>query len=194
MRARTPKINTRNRILFIAFLLLAGLFVIIWRLGWLQVVRNEHYLAKGTRNYTKEVELMPARGAILDRNGKELAYSVITDSIFVDLKLLKQEEGRRQAARLLAPVLGQGEGELYAKLKGDGSFVWIKRKVDPETAQLVRSIVDENRLSGVAIKKEAQRFYPNESLAAHLIGYISAEEKGQAGLEQTQDKHLQGKP
>jgi cell division protein FtsI (penicillin-binding protein 3) len=194
MRARTPKINTRNRILFIALVLFTWVIVIIWRLGWLQVVRNEHYLAKATRNYTKEIELMPARGAILDRNGKELAYSVITDSIFVDLKLLKQEEGRRQAARLLAPVLGQGEGELYAKLKGDGSFVWIKRKVDPETAQLVRSIVDENRLSGVAIKKEAQRFYPNESLAAHLIGYISAEEKGQAGLEQTQDKHLQGKP
>jgi cell division protein FtsI (penicillin-binding protein 3) len=193
MRARRPKIDTRNRILFIALLLFTWVIVIIWRLGWLQVVRNEHYLAKAARNHTKEVELTPARGPILDRNGKELAYTVLSDSIFVDLKLLKGEGDRHQAVRLLAPVLSLDEAELSDKLKGNASFVWIKRKVEPETAQLVRSIIAENGLSGVAIKKEAQRFYPNESLAAHLIGSVGAEERGLAGLEQTQDKQLQGR-
>jgi len=193
MRARTPKTDTRNRILFIALLLFTWVIVVIWRLGWLQVVRNEHYLAKAARNYTKEVELAPARGAILDRNGKELASTVLSDSVFVDLKLLKADPERRQATRLLAPVLGMDEAEFYGKLQGNASFVWIKRKLEPETAQLVRSIIEENKLAGVALKKEAQRFYPNDSLAAHLLGYVGAEDKGLAGLEQTQDKQLQGR-
>jgi cell division protein FtsI/penicillin-binding protein 2 len=194
MLPRTPQTDTRNRILCIALLLFTWVIVIIWRLGWLQVVRNEHYLAKATRNYTKEVDLVPARGAILDRNGKELAYTIISESVFVDLKLLKEERDRQMTASLLAPLLGLDEGELLGKLTGSASFVWIKRKVEPETANAVRSIIEESGLTGVAIKKETQRFYPNESLAAHLIGYVGAEERGLAGLEQTQDRHLQGRP
>ncbi|MBO0798068.1 MAG: transpeptidase family protein, partial [Blastocatellia bacterium] len=177
----------------IALTLFTWVLVIIWRLGWLQIVRNEHYLARAARNYTKEVNLAPARGAILDRNGKELAYTVMSDSIYVDLKLLKGERDRRQAARLLAPVLGMDEGEFYGKLKGNSSFVWIKRKVEPETAQLVRDIIEENNLAGIALKKESQRFYPNDSLAAHLLGYVGAEERGLAGLELTQEKRLEGR-
>jgi cell division protein FtsI/penicillin-binding protein 2 len=194
MLPRTPQTDTRNRILCIALLLFTWVIVIIWRLGWLQVVKNEHYLAKAARNYTKEVDLVPARGSILDRNGKELAYTIISESVFVDLKLLKEERDRQRAASLLAPLLDLDEEELLRKLTGNASFVWIKRKVEPETANTVRSIIEEKRLSGIAIKKETQRFYPNDSLAAHLIGYIGAEERGLAGLEQTQDRHLQGRP
>jgi cell division protein FtsI/penicillin-binding protein 2 len=194
MLPRTPQTDTRNRILCIALLLFTWVIVIIWRLGWLQVVKNEHYLAKAARNYTKEVELVPARGSILDRNGKELAYTIISESVFVDLKLLREERDRQRAASLLAPLLDLDEGELLGKLTGNSSFVWIKRKVEPDTANTVRSIIEEHRLSGVAIKKETQRFYPNDSLAAHLIGYVSAEERGLAGLERTQDQHLQGRP
>jgi cell division protein FtsI/penicillin-binding protein 2 len=193
MRPRTPKSDSRNRILCIALLLFTWVIVIIWRLGWLQVVRYEHYLAKATRNYTKEVDLMPARGSILDRSGKELAYTVISESLFVDLKLLRDESEREKAASLLAPLLGFDEDELLRKFTGNASFVWVKRKVEPETAEAVRSIIEANRLSGLAIKKETQRFYPNNSLAAHLIGYIGAEDRGLAGLELTQDLHLQGR-
>jgi cell division protein FtsI/penicillin-binding protein 2 len=194
MLPRRPQTDTRNRILCIALLLFTWVIVIIWRLGWLQVVMNEHYLAKAARNYIKEVDLVAARGSILDRNGKELAYTIISESVFVDLKLLKEERDRQRAASLLAPLLDLDEEELLGKLTGDSSFVWIRRKLEPETADSVKSIIEENRLSGVAIKKETQRFYPNDSLAAHLIGYVGAEERGLAGLEQTQDRHLQGKP
>jgi cell division protein FtsI/penicillin-binding protein 2 len=177
-----------------ALLLFTWMIVIIWRLGWLQVVKHDHYQAKANRNQQKEVELVAARGAILDRNGKELAFTVITDSVFVDLKLLKEEEDRQKAARVLSPILGQKEPDLLRKLTGDASFTWLKRKLEPETAQAIKKAIEENTLSGVAIKKEIQRLYPNDSLAAHLIGYVGAEGRGQAGLEQTHDSHLRGKP
>ncbi|MCI0338049.1 MAG: transpeptidase family protein [Acidobacteria bacterium] len=194
MRPRKQKPDTRERTLWIALLLFTWMIIIIWRLGWLQVVRYEHYLAKAARNQTKEVELVPARGAIMDRNGRELAYTVIADSVFVDLKLLKEDQDRQKAARLLAPLIRQKEPDLLRKLAGDASFVWVKRKIEPEATQSINSVIAKSNLNGVAIRKETQRFYPNDSLAAHLIGYVGSEDRGLAGLEQTQDVHLRGKP
>lgn len=189
-----PDHRIRNRILWIALLLVTWMIAIIWRLSWLQVVRHEHYLARAVRNQQKEVELTPLRGAILDRNGKELAYTVISDSVYVDLKLLKDEQDRQKAAQQLAPLLGSEEAELLKKMEGNASFVWLKRKLEPGTARAVMKSIEESRLVGLGVKKETQRFYPNDTIAAHLIGYVGAEEKGLAGLEQTQDPHLRGIP
>ena len=194
MRRKKPQINTRKRVLWIALMLFTWMIIIIWRLGWLQVVKYEHYLAKAARNQQKEVELVPARGTILDRNGKELAYTIVSDSVYVDLKLLNEDEDRLKAARVLGPLLDYKESDLMRKLSGNASFVWLKRKLDPETALVVKSAIGENKLTGVAIKKETQRYYPNESLASHLIGFVSGDDRGLAGLEQTQELNLRGKP
>ena len=191
---REPDIEIRKKMLWIALLLFTWMIIIIWRLSWLQVVEHEHYLEKADRNQRKEIEVIPLRGSILDRNGKELALTVILDSLYVDLKLLAREEDRQKAARLLAPLLGIEEVDLRTKLSGDSSFVWLKRKLEPETSWRVRRVIKENRLHGLAVKQETQRSYPNDSLAAHLLGYVSAEEKGLGGLEQTQDERLKGKP
>ncbi len=194
MRSRKPQHSARKRTLWVALLLLTWMIAIVWRLAWLQVVEREQYTAKAARNQQKGVELVPPRGAILDRNGKELAFTVISDSVFVDLKLLKAEQDRQKAARVLSPLLGQKEPDLLKKLTGNMSFVWLKRKLEPDTSQAIRKAVEDHELSGVAIKKETQRFYPNDTLAAHLIGYVGAEDKGQAGLERTQESRLRGAP
>src|SRR5262245_5144245 len=106
MRQRKPQLDNRQRILWIALLLFTWMVVIIWRLGWLQVVKYDYYMAKATRNQQKEVESVPIRGAIQDRHGKELAYTVISDSLFVDLKLLREDRDRQQVSQVLAPLLG----------------------------------------------------------------------------------------
>jgi cell division protein FtsI (penicillin-binding protein 3) len=189
-----PDHSMRNRILWIALLLVTWMIAIIWRLSWLQVVQHEHYLSRAVRNQQREVELTPLRGAILDRNGKELAYTVISDSVYVDLKLLKEEQDRMKAVRVLAPLLGAEEADLLKKMTGNASFVWLKRKLEPGTARAVMKAIEESRLNGLGVKKETQRFYPNDSIAAHLVGYVGAEDKGLAGLEQTHDSQLRGKP
>ena len=68
MRPRKPKTtyDSRKRSLWIALLLFTWMIAIIWRLGWLQVVQHEHYLARAARNQQKEIELVPPRGAILE--------------------------------------------------------------------------------------------------------------------------------
>jgi len=196
MRARqshnTAKL-TGNRILTIAFLFVVWMLVIIGRLYWLQVAQHDYYLAKARENQQMRLETMAARGAIVDRNDKDLALSVLFDSVFVDQRLLKDDDARRNTARLLSPVLEISEAELVKHVTGNSGFVFLARKVEPEKARAIREVVAKNSLKAIGFKKEMQRYYPNESLAAAVLGYVGAENKGQGGLEQSQNNYLDGK-
>jgi cell division protein FtsI (penicillin-binding protein 3) len=191
---RAQDIDIRKKMLWIALVLFTWMIIIIWRLSWLQIVEHERYLEKADHNQRKDITVIPLRGSILDRNGKELALTIILDSLYADLKMLVREEDRDKAANLLAPLLGIEEVDLRTKLSGNSSFVWLKRKLEPETSWKVRRAIEASGLHGLAIKQETQRSYPNDSLGAHLLGYVGVEEKGLGGLEQTQDEQLKGKP
>jgi cell division protein FtsI (penicillin-binding protein 3) len=168
------------------------MFVIMGRLAWLQVARHEHYSERAALNQRKEVKVVAARGPIVDREERELAVSAIADSVYVDLKQLKEAD-RERAASALSPLLGFDQSELLKRLTGDSSFLWLKRKLDPETSRALSEVVAKNSLRGVAIQKESQRFYPNDSLAASVIGYVDSYDNGLAGVEQKYDDLLSGK-
>src|SRR5499433_369088 len=181
-----------RRALWIAAALCVWMFVIMGRLAWLQVARHEHYSERAALNQRKEVKVVAARGPIVDREERELAVSAIADSVYVDLKQLKEAD-RERAASALSPLLGFDQSELLKRLTGDSSFLWLKRKLDPETSRAVSEVVAKNSLRGVAIQKESQRFYPNDSLAASVIGYVDSYDNGLAGVEQKYDDLLSGK-
>lgn len=170
------------------------MLVIIGRLAWLQMARHGHYTERAALNQQKEVKTIATRGVIVDRQERELAVSAIADSVYVDLKQLKGEPDRKMAAETLSPLLGLNQSELLRKLSGSSSFLWLKRKLDPMASQAVNEAVAKNKLHGVAVQKETQRFYPNNSLAAHLIGFVDAYDKGLAGVEQKFNDLLSGKP
>jgi cell division protein FtsI/penicillin-binding protein 2 len=182
-----------RRALWIASALCVWMFVIMGRLMWLQVARHDHYSERAALNQRKEVKVVAARGPIVDREERELAVSAIADSVYVDLKQLKEEAARERAAGALSPLLGFDQSELLKRLAGDSSFLWLKRKLDPETSRAVSEAVTKNNLRGVAIQKESQRFYPNDSLAASVIGYVDSYDNGLAGVEQKYDDLLSGK-
>jgi cell division protein FtsI/penicillin-binding protein 2 len=199
-RRRTPAPRTAEmskRGLWIVVLLLVWMLAIVGRLAWLQLVKHGYYADKAQQNRVKDARLMAARGTIVDRLGKELAVTMLTDSVFVDQNQLKTDEERRRAANSLSSLLGTGESDLLKKMTGEDGFVWLKRKLEPEQSQAVIEAVEKQKLPGIAIRQEPQRIYPMDSLAAHLLGYVGAEEKGevkgQAGLEQRFNEHLTGK-
>jgi cell division protein FtsI (penicillin-binding protein 3) len=202
IRQRKPRQSARRpirqpaaagrRALWIASALCVWMFVIMGRLAWLQVARHEHYSERAALNQRKEVKVVAARGPIVDREERELAVSAIADSVYVDLKQLKEAD-RKRAASALSPLLGFDQSELLKRLTGDSSFLWLKRKLDPETSRAVSEVVAKNSLRGVAIQKESQRFYPNDSLAASVVGYVDSYDNGLAGVEQKYDDLLSGK-
>jgi cell division protein FtsI/penicillin-binding protein 2 len=191
MRTRRRGEQSGRRQLCIALLFILWMAAIIWRLAYLQVTRHADYRVRAEAQRQETITVSPLRGAIVDRRGLELAISVDTDSLFAYARQVKDPE---KVARVLSPLVGENKDALLKKLTGEANFVWLKRKLDFNTAQSVTREIERHKLEGVHLIKEAQRSYPNGSLAAHLLGQVDIDEQGIAGLEKTHDQYLRGQP
>jgi len=144
--------------------------------------------------WTRDLDVYPERGDIKDRNGIVLAQSGSSESIAARPSQIKDPE---KAAAQLAPILELEYDSLYKKLSDtSSSFVWIKRQVSRDVANQVRAL----NIKGIDFTEEPKRYYPNGSLASHILGftmkYAEAKEglKGQEGVELYYDKYLKGYP
>ncbi len=95
-----------------------------------------------------------------------------------------------QTASLLSKVLNLDAQTLANRIKNGHNFVFLKRKIDAETANRVREL----NLHGIYFMKEPQRFYPKRELAAQVIGYRGMDDVGLGGLEREFDDDLRGIP
>ena len=75
-----------------------------------------------------DANLKPLRGTIFDRNGKELAVSHRANSLYANPREVQDVEG---LAKKLAPLLNMSEETLRSQLTAQGSFVWLKRAMEP---------------------------------------------------------------
>jgi len=97
----------------------------------------------------------------------------------------------RLVASAAARSLGIGADRLYRMLaNAKGSFVYVERKADPAKAALL----ERRRLAGLGFYPEERRFYPQGSVASHVLGYAGVDNRGLAGLELQLDKTIAGKP
>lgn len=125
-----------------------------------------------------------SRADIVDRNGVLLATTLVTPSLFANPKQIQDPHGVAQ--KLVGVLPDLDEGEVYAKLAGDKSFVWLKRQLTPRQELAV------NRLGipGLQFQDEERRIYPKGNLAAHVVGYTGIDNKGLAGMERGLDEVL----
>src|SRR5215472_9512792 len=173
-----------------AFVLLWGAAIFL-KLVSLQVLHHYEY-SRLARTHQEVVRKIPAqRGTIFDRNGQPLAMSVPTETVYVNpLKL----PNLRVAAGLLAAALGMNEAELYARLKmyydNHRGYMVVKKDITFEEGQRLRRLVWD----GIEIDRQSHRHYPKGSLAAHVLGGVDFEERGNGGIEKTMDADLCGTP
>jgi cell division protein FtsI (penicillin-binding protein 3) len=187
-RRRHPRrADPRKRLLHGLFAVGLVLTVLAGRLVQLQGFDSTVYAAKAEKQRLRTVTLAPARGSILDREGRPLALNVEARAIYADPKLVEDPE---RTADALAPILGVTPDELRPKLERDNRFVYLARGVDPEVA---RTVV-KARLPGIGALPETKRVYPNDSLGAAVIGFVGREGDGLGGIEYALDADLRGKP
>ena len=173
-------------------LIIAG-FVTLWmgavfaRLGFLQLIEHGDYLARAHRQQQRTIEITPKRGAIYDRNVRPLAMSTEVESAFAIPTELG--ENKALAAHLLSGVLNVPSDVLETKFNSGATFVWVSRKLPPDKSDAVKAL----NLKGVYTMKENERFYPKRDMAAHVLGYVDLDEKGQGGIEHQLDKQIGGK-
>jgi cell division protein FtsI (penicillin-binding protein 3) len=176
----------RHRFLYLALFALVWTGLVAVRLLDLQIVRYREMTQRAKRQRDRVVELAPRRGNIYDRNGHDLAMSIQVDSIFASPSEIQNLDN---ATALLAPVLKMDPAALRVKLQTGKSFSWLARRVDAAAAGQVRQL----NLRGIYLQKEPQREYPNGELAAHVLGFVTSDQDGVAGLEWKYDKVVKGK-
>ncbi|MER6047115.1 penicillin-binding protein 2, partial [Streptomyces sp. NPDC001793] len=209
-----PTRGPRPRLRLVALALTLVMLAFVFRLVQVQAVDAAAYAAKANENRYVPVKLAAERGAITDRNGVPLATTVDAYDITADPSLLapakiKVKDAPRQAAALLAPILGESEKTLAAKLDQPASrYVLLARQRTPQVWKRIKDLRKEldaraaaapkraprpNVLVGIFADKHSKRVYPGGDLAAGLLGFVNGAGKGAGGLEAQLDKELAGK-
>lgn len=203
---RQPKARNTRQQAFNRFMLVIAVLV-LWfggvgaRLVYLQVEQHDWLRDQATSKRKNVKKNKLPRGTIFDRDGAVLAISVPVNTLYADATQIQDVPA---TAKAVARAAGVNQKELH-KLLADGKeserrFVPLVRGADDETADRINKALDTASLkkadlpkfAGLHWREEQSRTYPNDSLAAHVIGFSNTEGVGQAGIEQSQNDLLYG--
>ncbi len=201
LRATRPRLVTARAMpmKLSRFWLVSGFFLfwailIATRLFWLQIVRHSDYVERAEKQQQRTFEVAPRRGVLYDRNMRELAMTVQVDSIYAVPSEIDEQPA---AARTLAAIVHTDpedkltrEDQIAHRLDEGKSFAWIARRVTPEVSAKVHAL----NMKGIYFQKEFQRFYPDNQIAAHMLGYVGLDDNGLGGVEGKFDSKLHGVP
>ncbi|MGL5750302.1 MAG: stage V sporulation protein D [Paraclostridium sp.] len=172
-------------VLILACIVFAGL---IFRTGYLQLVKGDWLTEKALNQQTRDIPIEPKRGAIYDRNMKTLAASVTKYTVWAKPVEVKDKEG---AAKELSELLGEEYEDVLKSLKKKNmALVRVKRWIDDAIAEKIR----DAKIPGIWVAEDNQRYYPYGNFASHVLGHTSDDATGISGIEMEYDKHLRGTP
>lgn len=200
-RRRAPKreevstTHVRKGIFFLMILLgVVSFCAVAGMLVKLMLVDHDYYEAKAIRNQTRSTSVTASRGTIYDRNGNVLAASSSVENVFLDpLELSQNKVDVPALAKKLAAVLDLDAGWIEEQA-ADTSLRYkvIKRRQAQEVCDKVREIIAEDKIIGVHLEPDSQRYYPYHDVAAQIIGFTNTENVGSEGLEAYYNDELQG--
>ncbi|WTK09765.1 penicillin-binding protein 2 [Streptomyces sp. NBC_01530] len=205
--------SPRPRLRMVSLALTLVLIAFVVRLLQVQAVDASAYAAKAEQNRYVGHVLAAERGGITDRNGVALAasvdaYDLTADPTMFNRKQLKIDDGPEQAAALLAPILGMDQDALLRKLRPQNRelrYVLLARRQTPQVWKQIKDLKAAltakgekdkstvNVLAGVFADPSSKRIYPNQDLAAGILGWVNDDGKGGGGVEQEFNQDLAGK-
>ena len=193
--SRVPTRQMLQRVLALSGI--CGLLFLILpliRLWQLQIVQHEELESRAIAQQLREAPTTAARGSIYDCKGRPLAVSASVDNVYLSPAEIDQYgENRELIADSLAELLALDREEVLKKSRMTGSwYVTVARKVEREQAEAVRRFIADNGIHGVHLETDTKRYYPNSSLACHVIGFVGMDNTGLEGIEARYDEALTG--
>lgn len=167
------------------------------RLVQLQAIDPGSYADKAAAEGLEEVVLPASRGAIVDRDGVELASSMDGLMVIADPQLTAPRAS--ELARFLADELGVDYFETLERLRqteGEGRrYQFIARRIPATKVRAALDEAAEKGFKGLSTERDPIRTYPLDDVAANIVGFIGQDDKAGplAGLERTFNKQLAGK-
>ncbi|MDA8168085.1 MAG: penicillin-binding protein 2 [Nitrospiraceae bacterium] len=178
-----------NRALFLSTAVAFGFLVVIVRLGNLMLLDHERLWAKAQSQYQREKQIDVKRGVIYDRRGRELAVNLDEESLYCDPT---EVASPRTAALEISSVTGMKYSDVLEKVSQSGGkkhFVWLKRKLGDDEVLKLKNLAP----GGFGFVNETRRYYPNGSLASHVLGFVNVDNKAEGGVERMYESTLTNK-
>lgn len=188
-----PNLEIKKRLLVLLIAFFVFVIGLIVRVGWIQLIRGDTYKQMAFEQQNKDREIASRRGTIYDRNGKELAISASAARIVVNPQEIKNSKKNIDTiAEALAGMLELKVEDVRKKLVKSSRYEVIKKKVEKEIGDKVRTWKNENEIVGVYIDEDVKRFYPDKNIAAHVIGFTGDDNQGLDGIERMAEQYLKG--
>ena len=209
--------NHHIRVVVVRFVLIAALLAAGLKLVQVQGFEAEALAAKAEEQRSTEIDIPATRGAIVDRKGVQLAFSVESRVLTFHPRIVRGQiaefnkehpddklsfdERTEEIARALHELIGNraAESEMLEKLRRDAAYVVLVDKVEPATARRI-----QERFPEISAEYRAVREYPGGTLASNIIGVANWRMDdpdvkkhnlhGLSGLEILRDRELSGKP
>lgn len=183
MRFNRNRLKLNFLFLTIFSFVLFGSFLFIQKVYSLQFIESDHFQDQAL-SYRERVEVLEAkRGTIYDKHFNVLASSIQSYNVAIK----PNEINDLGFIKVLSPILGIDENKIINKITENSGFFYLKRNVDFETGQKIKSW----NYKGIHLEQSNKRNIYDES-TANLIGLVDPDGNGIEGLELYFDNYLQG--
>ena len=163
--------------------------IIVIRVFYVEVIMYDKLNINANNLWSRNLPIGANRGNIYDRNGKLLAGNLTTVSLVL---IPNQIDDKEKVAKDLSEILNVSYDEMYKHVSKKTSIERVHpegRRLDFQTADRISDL----HYKGVYLLKEGVRYYPNNNVLSHTLGYVGIDNQGLSGIELTYDKYLEGK-
>jgi len=185
------------RLRFLLILFLSFFIIVTARLFQFQVLEHEKFSALAAKQHWGSSQIPAARGRIFSADGFPLVENQLAYLVYGEPPNILNVDS---VAEKLADILWEENSKhdeterIKQSLNQDLRWVPLAHKISPEAKQKI----EELEIEGIGFEEESERYYPEETLAAHLLGFIGSDEQGQDqgyyGLEGFYNGDLRGRP
>ena len=169
----------------------------------IMIFNGEKYQAKASEQQLYDSLITAPRGDIYDSNMNLLATSSPAWTVYLTPNGInklkdksKADETRKIIADGLSQILELEYDDVYELSKKNSYYVIVKKKVEKKTVDVIRQFILDNEEYEIAnyigLDETTKRYYPNDTLASTVIGFVGDDNQGLAGLESYYDNDLTG--
>ncbi len=187
--------SLQRKIIWLDLFVISLFFILVLRLWYLQVIKGQEYRIRSEHNRIRLREIPAYRGKIMDRNGIILVDNKPSYNLYLIPEEIKKVDDLLKKLSYMVKLDNIKEiKEKLLNIKKACAFkpICIKRGLSFDEVAKIET--NKLLLQGVVIRVEGKRNYIYGKLASHILGYISWDRKGKAGIEYKWDKFLSGIP
>ncbi len=187
------EIVPKHRLKLVFYIICFGLFSLMGRMAWLQVIQSPQLEAKARLRQTKRTKPLGTRRSIVDRRGRLVALDEERFRLWAHPKYFNFLGDQpslvrtpKEVSKKLSDILEISQENLLDLMQGRSSGVRLVDGLNSEIAQEIKKL----GISGLDLEPYPQRMYPQGKLFANVVGFLNQERIPQAGLEQSLHEKL----